>query len=196
MAPTETEGPYPYPGGEIHNPLNRSDVTGGQTGVALSLAFTLVNTNSSCALLEGYRIDIWHCNAKGYYSGYGNQPGVSGTLSYVGADWLRGYQTTDANGKLVFNTIYPGWYSGRATHIHFEVYNGTKLVKTGQLTMPETISDAIHITSGYNGSINTTRNVSDSVFGNSATDLGNQTMALTGSIAAGYVATHAIGVAV
>ena len=195
IAPSETEGPYPYPGGEIQNPLNRSDITGGQTGVPLSLTFTLVNTNNSCALLQGYRIDIWHCNAKGYYSGYGNQPGVSGTLSYVGATWLRGYQTTDANGKVVFTTIYPGWYASRATHFHFEVFNGTTMVKTGQLTMPETISDAIHITSAYNGSVNTTRNANDNVFGNSATDLANQTMALTGSIAAGYAATHTIGIA-
>jgi hypothetical protein len=74
-------------------------------------------------------------------------------------------------------------------------FNGTALVKTGQLTLPETISDAIHITSGYNGSINTTRNATDSVFGNSATDLANQTMAVTGSIAAGYSASHTIGVA-
>jgi len=196
VAPTETEGPYPYPGGEITNPLNRSDVTGGQTGVPLTLNFTLVNTNNSCAALAGYRIDIWHCNAKGYYSGYANQPGVSGTQSYAGATWLRGYQTTDANGKVVFITVYPGWYASRATHIHFEVYHGTTMVKTGQLTMPETISDAIHVTSAYNGTINTTRNASDSVFGNSATDLANQTMAMSGSIAAGYAATHTIGIPV
>jgi hypothetical protein len=62
--------------------------------------------------------------------------------------------------------------------------------------MSETISDAIHITSGYNGSVNTTRNANDSVFGNSATDLANQTMALSGSIAAGYEATQTIGLAV
>jgi protocatechuate 3,4-dioxygenase beta subunit len=195
VAPTETEGPYPYPGGEISNPLNRSDITGGQAGVPITITFTLVNTNNSCALLSGYRIDIWHCNAKGYYSGYGNQPGVLGTQSYVGSTWLRGYQTTDANGQLVFTTIYPGWYASRATHFHFEVYNGSTLLKIGQLTMPETISDAIHVTAGYNGKVNTTRNANDSVFGNSATDLANQTMALTGSIPAGYAATLTIGVA-
>lgn len=198
LAPTETEGPYPYPGGEITNPLNRSDVTGGQTGVALTLNFTIVNTNNSCAALSGYRVDIWACNRRGYYSGYANQPGVDGTLSYVGATWLRGYQLTDANGKVTFTTIYPGWYASRATHFHFEIFNGTTLVKTGQLTMPESISDAVHVLTNpqYNGTVNTTRNASDSVFGNSATDLANQTMALTGSIAAGYVATHVIGVAV
>ena len=198
VAPSETEGPYPYPGGEITNPLNRSDITGGQTGVPLTLKFTLVNTNQNCTILTGYRIDIWHCNAKGYYSGYGNQPGINGTLNYVGSTWLRGYQTTDVNGKVVFTTIYPGWYASRATHFHFEVFNGTALVKTGQLTLPETISDAIHIhlTSGYNVSINTTRNAADNVFGNPATDLANQTMAVTGSITAGYSASHTIGVAV
>jgi protocatechuate 3,4-dioxygenase beta subunit len=196
VAPTETEGPFPYPGGEITNPLNRPDITGGQTGVPLTVTFTLVNTNDNCAVLSGYRIDIWHCNAKGYYSGYGNQPGVSGTLSYAGSTWLRGYQTTDESGKVTFTTIYPGWYASRATHIHLEVFDGTTMVKTGQVTMPEAISDAIHVTSGYNGSINTTRNAADSVFGNSATDLANQTMALSGSIAAGYAATQTIGIPV
>jgi hypothetical protein len=62
--------------------------------------------------------------------------------------------------------------------------------------MPETISDAIHVTDGYNGTINTTRNANDSVFGNAATDLANQTMTLTGSITAGYAATQTIGVAI
>lgn len=196
VAPTETEGPFPYPGGEIKNPLNRSDVTGGQTGVPLTLNFTLVNANNNCAALAGCRIDIWHCNARGYYSGYGNQPGVEGNTSFVGATWLRGYQLTDEDGKLVFATIYPGWYASRATHIHFEVYNGATLVKTGQLTMTESISDAVHVTSGYNGSVNTTRNAADNIFGNSAADLARQTMALSGSITTGYSATHTIGVPV
>jgi len=58
IAPTETEGPYPYPGGEVTNPLNRPDITGGQTGVPFTITFTLVNTNNNCSILPGYRIDI------------------------------------------------------------------------------------------------------------------------------------------
>jgi protocatechuate 3,4-dioxygenase beta subunit len=73
----EVEGPYPYVGGELTNPLNRADVTAGQTGVPLALAFTVVNTNNGCAVVSNARIDIWHCNKDGYYSGYNGQNGGS-----------------------------------------------------------------------------------------------------------------------
>ncbi len=200
VAATETEGPYPYPGGELTNPLNRSDVrvisgTTLKTGVQLGLVFTVVNTNASCAPVSGVRVDIWHCDARGYYSGYANQPGVDGTLSYVGQTWLRGYQTSAADGKATFTTVYPGWYGGRATHIHFEIYIGGILKKTGQVTFLETISDAIHVTAGYNGTINPVRNTADTVFGDSLTDLANEYLALSGSIAAGYAGTYTIGLA-
>lgn len=200
VAPTEVEGPYPYPGGEINNPLNRSDVrvisgTTLKTGVPLGLTFTVVNTNSNCAVVSGVRVDIWHCDARGYYSGYAGQTGVDGTLSFVGQTWLRGYQTTAADGKAAFTTVYPGWYGGRATHIHFEVFIGGVLKKTGQVTFLESISDAVHVSAGYNGTVNTTRNTADSIFGNSAADLANEYVALSGSIAAGYTGTYTIGLA-
>ena len=74
-APDETEGPYPYVGGEINNPLQRADITAGQTGLPLTLNFVIVNSNNNCAAVNGARVDIWHCNKDGYYSGYGNQIG-------------------------------------------------------------------------------------------------------------------------
>lgn len=195
--PTEVEGPYPYPSGEINNPLQRVDVTGGQQGVPLSLAFTVVNVNNGCAVLANARVDIWHCNKDGYYSGYGSQTGgVLGTQSYVGETWLRGYQLTDAEGIASFTTIYPGWYQGRATHIHLEVFVNNVLKKTGQITFSETISDAVHTSSLYAAhGINTTRNTDDGIFGNSATDLANETVALTGSITQGFTGSYAIGIA-
>ena len=118
----EEEGPFPYPGGELTDPLNRSAITETETGVPLSLTINVVNTNSTCAAVSGARVDIWHCNKDGYYSGYADQPGILGEMSYVGKTFLRGYQLADAYGAVKFTTIYPGWYSGRATHIHFEVY--------------------------------------------------------------------------
>jgi protocatechuate 3,4-dioxygenase beta subunit len=196
VAPTETEGPFPYPGGEINNPLQRADVKGGMTGVPLDITFIVVNTNSSCAVVPNARVDIWHCNKDGYYSGYGSQPGYLGTQSYTGQTWLRGYQLADTAGKVTFNTIYPGWYAGRSTHIHMEVYVGGVLKKTTQITFPETISDAVHVSTLYVAhGTNTTRNTADGVFGDSATDLANETVALTGSVAAGYSGSYTIGVA-
>lgn len=197
LAPTEVEGPYPYVDGEINNPLLRSDVTAGQTGLPLTLTFNVVNTNSSCAVVAGARVDIWHCNKDGYYSGYGNQTGgVLGTKSYVGETWLRGYQIADANGQVIFNTIYPGWYQGRATHIHIEIFVNSVLKKTTQITFPETISDAVHVSSLYAAhGVNTMRNASDNIFGNSATDLANETVTLTGDITNGYAGTFTLGIA-
>ncbi|SDR86275.1 Protocatechuate 3,4-dioxygenase beta subunit [Mucilaginibacter mallensis] len=196
LTPTETEGPYPYPGGELTNPLDRSDIIETQTGIPLSLTLTVVNTNSSCAAVSGARVDIWHCNKDGYYSGYANQPGISGELSYVGKTFLRGYQLSDTDGVVKFSTIYPGWYGGRATHIHFEVYVDSVLKKTTQITFSETISDAVDVSTLYAGlGVNPIRNASDSVFGDSATDLANETVALTGSISAGYSGSYTIGLA-
>lgn len=196
VTPTETEGPYPYVGGEITNPLKRSDVIDGQTGVSLGITFVVVNTNDNCNVVSDARVDIWHCNKDGYYSGYANQPGLLGTKSYVGQTWLRGYQLSDSAGLASFSTIYPGWYGGRATHIHIEVYINNVLKKTSQITFSETISDTVYTSTLYAAhGLNPTRNASDSVFGNSATDLANETVSLAGSVANGYTGTYTIGLA-
>jgi protocatechuate 3,4-dioxygenase beta subunit len=196
VTPTETEGPYPYVGGEATNPLNRVDVTGGQTGVPLSITFLVVNTNDNCNVVSDARVDIWHCNKDGYYSGYANQPGLLGSKSYVGETWLRGYELSDSNGAAKFTTIYPGWYGGRATHIHIEVYVNSVMKKTSQVTFLETISDVVHVSTLYAAhGVNPVRNANDSVFGDSATDLANEIMTLVGSVSAGYTGTYTIGLA-
>ncbi|MBL7864948.1 MAG: intradiol ring-cleavage dioxygenase [Cyclobacteriaceae bacterium] len=196
VMPTETEGPFPYPGGEANNPLQRVDVTEGQPGVPLALTLTVVNVNNSCAVVSGARVDIWCCNKDGYYSGYGGQPGLLGTQSYIGQTWLRGFQLTDSEGKAKFTSIYPGWYGGRATHIHLEVFVGGVMKKTSQMAFSESVSDVVHVSSLYaSHGINTTRNASDNIFNNSATDLASEMLSLTGSVAAGYEGTLTIGIA-
>jgi len=195
-APTEEEGPFPYPGGEATNPLQRIDVTDGQTGVPLALTLTIINVNNNKAVVPNVRVDMWQCNKDGYYSGYANQPGALGTQSYVGKTWLRGYQVSDASGLIKFNTIYPGWYSGRATHIHLELFINGVLKKTTQMAFTESISDVVHVSTLYSAhGINTTRNANDSVFGNSAVDLSIETLNLAGSVSAGYTGTLNIGLA-
>ncbi len=192
-SPTEVEGPYPYPGGEITNPLNRVDITEGQPGLPLHLTLIIVNKNNNCAIVTDARVDIWYCNKDGYYSGYANQSGYLGTQNHVGETWLRGYQVTGANGQAQFTGIYPGWYSGRATHIHYEVFVNGTLKKIGQMTFNETISDTVHLSSLYAAhGTNTTRNTQDSILGNSATDLANEIVTLTGDTNAGYTGTYTI----
>lgn len=185
VSPTETEGPYPYPSGEINNPLNRADITGGQTGVALALTITVVNANNDCAAVENARVDIWHCNKDGDYSGYG---------SFTGQTFLRGYQLGDANGAVTFNTIYPGWYSGRATHIHAEVFVDNVMKKTTQLAFPDSVNNTVHTSSLYAAKgTNPITNSEDGILGNSATDLANETVTISGSVASGYTAAITIG---
>jgi protocatechuate 3,4-dioxygenase beta subunit len=197
VTPTEVEGPYPYVGGEITNPLQRADITADQTGIPLILNFTIVDTNSNCAPVSGARLDIWHCNKDGYYSGYGGQNGGSlGTQSYTGQTWLRGYQLADVKGSVVFTTIYPGWYMGRATHIHLEVFVNNVLKKATQITFPETISDVVHVSSLYAAhGINSMRASSDGIFNNSAGDLANETVAVTGNTTSGFTGAYTIGLA-
>ncbi|MEO8682925.1 MAG: hypothetical protein ABI665_28010 [Vicinamibacterales bacterium] len=101
VTPSETAGPFP----SIALPT-RSDVREDRTGLLLSLAIAVVNTNAACAPVMGASVEIWHCDARGDYSEYGAQ---------ASATWLRGLQPVDAAGKATFTTVYPGWYQGRAT---------------------------------------------------------------------------------
>ena len=192
---SETEGPYPYVGGESTNPLNRSDVTAGQTGVPLTLSFVVVDANNSCNVVTGARVDIWHCNKDGYYSGYANQNSGLSAKSYVGETWLRGYQLTDSTGIAKFSTIYPGWYSGRATHIHIEVFVNGVMKKTTQICFSESINNVVYASSLYSShGINPLTNEADGILGNSLTDLANETVSLTGSVAEGYSGSYTIGI--
>jgi protocatechuate 3,4-dioxygenase beta subunit len=116
--PEQTEGPY-----FVDDMLKRSDIrsdpgTGAVkegTSLALTLAVSALRAGS-CAPLAGAHVDIWHCDAAGIYSGV-EDPG----FNTVGQSFLRGYQLTDKAGEARFLTIYPGWYSGRAVHIHFKI---------------------------------------------------------------------------
>jgi len=191
----EVEGPYPYVGGELTNPLNRTDVTAGQTGVPLTLSFVVVDASNNCNVVSNARVDIWHCNKDGYYSGYANQNSSLGSKSYVGETWLRGYQLTDSTGVAKFTTIYPGWYAGRATHIHIEVYVNNVMKKTTQICFSESTNSVVYASSLYSThGVNPITNEADSIFGNSLTDLANETVALTGSVSEGYSGSYTIGI--
>jgi protocatechuate 3,4-dioxygenase beta subunit len=188
--PGETAGPYPYPGSDTSS-LVRSDITEGQAGIPLSLTLTLLNHDNSCAAAGGLRVDIWHCNKRGYYSAYAGQPGIDGTVDTTGQTWLRGIQYTDSAGQVSFTTIYPGWYTPRATHIHVQVYKGTSLISTTQLCFPDAINttvNAFYATSGTNPSVNS----SDMVFSDSYS---KELMTVSGSTSAGYTASMDIVVA-
>lgn len=143
LIPEETAGPYPLDlsGEEV---FFRSDIAEGRPGVPMTLALTLVNPSADCAPIEGARVDLWHCDADGNYSGY-SQPAVDTT----GETFCRGIQVTDGSGLATFQTIYPGWYPGRITHVHFQVFLGNGLSATSQIAFPPEVTEAVYAVEPY-----------------------------------------------
>lgn len=186
VTPSETEGPY-----FVDERLKRSDIRSDpdsgevQEGTPLRLKLTVRRIDGSvCSALEGADVDIWHCNADGDYSD------VSANRS-VGLKYLRGYQTTDANGLVEFLTIYPGWYRGRTVHIHFKVRTptatGTTYEFTSQLFFDEGITAEVYAADPYAArGLPDTTNARDGIF-RSATLL---TLSNDGS---GWLGTFEIG---
>jgi protocatechuate 3,4-dioxygenase beta subunit len=129
LAPAETFGPFPStPSGESY--YWRNNLIDGQAGVVLNLTIKIFGTGN-CGIMQNQRVDIWHCNANGFYSHYAasgmnnghsgqNNPGAGNASLIYG----RGSQVTDANGVAGFTTVFPGWYPGRTMHIHYAVYSG------------------------------------------------------------------------
>src|SRR5688572_8498891 len=117
LTPQTGEGPFYF-----DPELVRSDITEGQAGVPLVLDIRVVTAND-CAPIAKARVDVWHSDARGLYSGYSDQWGSgSSRRSVAGKTFLRGTQFADAEGRVSFRTIYPSWYRGRTPHIHFKVF--------------------------------------------------------------------------
>ncbi|CCV03568.1 Intradiol ring-cleavage dioxygenase [Mesorhizobium metallidurans STM 2683] len=135
ITPEATEGPFYF-----DPKLERTDITGGKKGIGLNVRLQIVDP--ACRPLAGARVDIWHCDAQGHYSGYPGQ-GDGQDIDTSGQNFLRGWQKTDESGIVSFATIYPGWYHGRTTHIHFKVFPDDKSVMTGQMFFPDSLSDDI-----------------------------------------------------
>lgn len=210
---TETNGPYPADGtntssGATSNVLTasgviRSDIrssfissTTQASGVPFTLTITLQNS-TGCTPLAGYAIYIWHCNNTGQYSLY-DLP----TESY-----LRGVQIADSNGQVTFTTIVPGCYDGRYPHIHFEVFPSQAAATSGtgrtsslisQFIVPGDVCATVYAAGGYGTSataLNRISIASDNVFGdNTAAQVAAQTIAMSGSVSAGYTGTVTVGV--
>lgn len=138
LIPSETEGPFPLDL-TANSTYFRQDLRESLQGVTLHLKMKIIGT-SNCTALQNVRVNIWSCDKDGVYSGYNtsNNPG-STTATYC-----RGYQMTDANGEVEFTTIFPGWYSGRVCHIHFQVYLSSIYKAVSQLTFPVADKNALY----------------------------------------------------
>ncbi|HEX2843161.1 intradiol ring-cleavage dioxygenase [Hyphomicrobium sp.] len=136
MTPRMVEGPFYF-----DPALVREDITEGRPGVPLKLALQIID-GATCQPIAGARVDVWHCDATGQYSGYDGQ-GDDRSISTKGEKFLRGTQSTSSTGEVAFKTIYPGWYRGRTTHIHFKVLLDEKAMLTGQMYFPDALSEYI-----------------------------------------------------
>jgi protocatechuate 3,4-dioxygenase beta subunit len=184
--PSETSGPFPT---KDPTSLVMTDIKSDRTGVDLTVNITVQNKNSNCEPLAGAMVDIWHCDKDGYYSEYGGTGMQSANFSAY--HFLRGRQSTNNNGLAAFASIFPGWYPGRAPHIHVHIFDaaGKSLLVT-QIAFPTEVCDAVYTTSTqYTKGKQNTSNAGDNVFSNS---LANELAVVTGNITDGYVLAHTI----
>lgn len=211
VIPEETGGPYPGDGTNsnssgVVNVLTQSGVvrsdirssfngaSGVASGMPLTIKLQIVNTNGSCATLEGYAVYLWHCTLDGLYSLYSS--GVTGE------NYLRGVQEADSTGTVTFKSIFPGCYSGRVPHVHFEVYpslakstSAANRVKTSQFTFPVATCNEVYATTGYSASVRNMASISlasDNVFSDGYS---LQMGTVTGNVTDGYTVTLTVGVA-
>jgi protocatechuate 3,4-dioxygenase beta subunit len=171
--PQLDEGPYYF---DPH--LVRSDIAEGRPGAPLKLTLKVLELGS-CKPLANARVDIWHADARGIYSGYASQ-GDKRDISTAGQKYLRGTQATDADGAVVFNTIYPGWYPGRTPHIHVKAFLESKMVVTGQAFFPDDFSAKIYRgTAPYSARPTPdTNNATDGIYQTGEKDGGGTVLAL------------------
>ena len=185
--PALTEGPF-----FVDEKLNRSDIRSDpadgrvRPGVPLQLALRVSRlTRGVCAPLPGATVDLWHCDAVGVYSDVQDPGGAT-----LGKKFLRGYQTTDADGLARFTTIYPGAYRGRAVHIHFKIRSAAAGGRvhdfTSQLFFDDALSDQVYARPPYAGrGEQRVRNARDGIFRNA----GAQLMLAVTPAAPGYAGT-------
>jgi protocatechuate 3,4-dioxygenase beta subunit len=177
LSPEQTEGPY-----YVDDAKLRRNITEGRPGVPLNLRLTVVDS-TTCKPIKRAAVDIWHCDAAGAYSGFGDV----GSSSF-----LRGIQRTDAKGVATFRSIYPGWYRGRTVHIHVKVHVRGSVVYTGQLYFADRVTDAVYRRRPYNTrGARMTRNANDRLYGDGGS---RSLLRLTKDAKGGYVGRITMGV--
>jgi len=202
----QEEGPY-----YVDYEKVRSDITEGKPGVPLRLRVALMH-GKRCAPLSNVSLDIWHCDAGGIYSGFtanhptgpggrggfppGPPPRRHGALDAT--RFLRGVQLTDDSGIAEFSTIYPGWYLGRAIHIHLKVHAGGHVAHTGQLFFPEEVTERVATLQPYaqHREVHRTAQDEDEIFESQHGAAGMLTLSRVDakSDAGGFVATVTLAV--
>ena len=200
LVPNLTQGPF-----FVDEHLNRSDIRSSSKGTAKGepcpgLPLTLhvsvfAYGKAGCTPLPGTQVDVWHCDGLGLYSDVRN----FGDADTRGRDFLRGYQVTDSGGQVTFKTIYPGWYMGRAVHVHlkarfFDASKNTTTEATTQVFFDDATTDAVfRANSPYSArGPRAMRNADDAIYGERAPLL----LPLQGVSSSGYAARFSLGIQV
>lgn len=132
--PESTAGPFP-----LDEQFDRRDITEGYPGHPVRLGLRVLD--DTCAPLAGAAVEVWHTDATGDYSAFTG--GGTGKDEAEGTTFLRGTQVADDDGIAEFHTIYPGWYPGRAVHIHLRVHVDGEVVRTGQLYFDDDYTESV-----------------------------------------------------
>lgn len=192
VRPELTIGPY-----FVDDQLNRSDIRSEPSdnsvkeGVPLTLNLVVASVSgNSCTPIEGAQVDIWHCDAQGQYSGVSAQGSDTS-----GQKFLRGYQLTDTNGAVQFQTIYLGWYSGRAVHVHFTIRtkgaDNQDYQFTSQFFFDDNLTDQVHALEPYaSKGQRDMRNADDNIFNGGGDQL---LLDLEGDTTNGYTTAFNVG---
>ncbi|SHM50461.1 intradiol ring-cleavage dioxygenase [Flavobacterium chilense] len=188
ISPSETKGPFPI---KTPSQLVLENIKSDRVGIALLINLVIENKNNNCAPLAGVLVDVWHCDKDGNYSEYGGTSMQQ--TDYTSVHFLRGRQTTNTKGEVSFISIFPGWYQGRAPHVHVEVLSnsGSSLLVT-QIAFPENVSSTVYSSANYaaHGQADTS-NTKDNVFSDSLAD---ELATLTGNLTDGYTLSKTITV--
>ena len=187
ISPRETRGPFP-----IKTPaeLMLANIIGDRKGIALVINLKIQSQSQSCEGLAGVQVDVWHCDAEGFYSEYGGNRLQEKDLT--NEHFLRGRQTTNADGEVSFISIFPGWYPGRAPHIHLDVVKDGGIILTTQIAFPEEVTSEVYASTGYKGKEDTP-NERDGIFRGSLA--GNMADSVQGNLQDGFTLTKIITVA-
>ncbi|HTF95945.1 MAG TPA: protocatechuate dioxygenase [Cellvibrio sp.] len=195
LIPTETIGPFPLSTLLDNSLVLRENVAEDKTGVPLQVKIKLVHVNDNCKPVSAY-VYIWHCDKDGLYSGYSQ----NNNAGQAGKTFCRGVQYTDTSGIAHFTTIYPGWYAGRITHIHFQIFLTTygstaKSTAISQMAFPVATTKSVYETSLYTKGQNTsvTSFSSDNVFSDGVE---YQLATMSGNVTDGLIAELEVGIAI
>ncbi|WP_313803759.1 intradiol ring-cleavage dioxygenase [Sphingobium sp.] len=155
ITPDVVDGPY-----YVDEQIVRRDITEGRQGIPLEMRVRVVD--ASCRPVADARVDCWQADALGIYSNFPNQ-GDDLKVATPGQTFLRGTQMTDADGWVVFSSIFPGWYRGRTTHVHFKIYIGGRTRLTAQMFFPDAINEYVytHVPGYTRAAVRDTINVTD-----------------------------------